>query len=82
MKKTILVFMIFLVTGSLSAQSFSVFNVDASGFPTVKAKFWAFDASGNFWCRRCDEEKICFNENLFSGFDAIKVLFRIFSTVH
>jgi len=29
----------------MSAQSVSLFNVDASGFPTVKAKFYAFDAA-------------------------------------
>jgi WD40 repeat protein len=32
---------------TMNAQSVSLFNVDASGFPTVKAKFYAFDASGN-----------------------------------
>ncbi|MBL0174191.1 MAG: SUMF1/EgtB/PvdO family nonheme iron enzyme [Ignavibacteria bacterium] len=31
----------------LPAQSLSVFNVDASAFPKVKAQFYAFDAAGN-----------------------------------
>jgi uncharacterized protein (TIGR02145 family) len=31
----------------LNSQSLSVFNVDAGSFPTIKAKFYAFDASGN-----------------------------------
>lgn len=30
----------------LTAQSLSLFDVDASNFPTMKAKFWAFDAAG------------------------------------
>ena len=34
-------------TIGIIAQTFSVFDVDASGYPTVKAKFYAFDAGGN-----------------------------------
>ena len=30
-----------------SAQSITLFDVDASSFPTIKAKFYAFDAAGN-----------------------------------
>ncbi|MBS1904945.1 MAG: choice-of-anchor D domain-containing protein [Bacteroidetes bacterium] len=37
---------LFIAAGSLSAQSFTVFGLDASAFPTMKAKFYAFDASG------------------------------------
>jgi VWFA-related protein len=32
---------------SLHAQSLSVFDVDATSFPTITAKFYAFDADGN-----------------------------------
>ncbi|HET9135913.1 MAG TPA: choice-of-anchor D domain-containing protein [Candidatus Kapabacteria bacterium] len=31
----------------LAAQSLSVFDIDASNFPTMKAKFYAFDSVGN-----------------------------------
>ena len=39
----------FFVVSSLVAysQSVSVFDIDASGFPTVKARFYAFDAGGD-----------------------------------
>ncbi len=36
-----------LILYGITAQSLSVFNVDASGFPNMKAKFYAFDAAGN-----------------------------------
>ncbi|MFN8361159.1 MAG: choice-of-anchor D domain-containing protein [Candidatus Kapaibacterium sp.] len=42
------IFTLFLCLTSLitmNAQSVSLFNIDASGFPTVKAKFFAFDAA-------------------------------------
>jgi VWFA-related protein len=38
---------LFLFCYSAYSQSLSVFNVDAGSFPTIKAKFYAFDASGN-----------------------------------
>lgn len=37
---------IWVCTGIVSAQNLSVFDLDASGFPTMKAKFYAFDANG------------------------------------
>jgi hypothetical protein len=46
MNKLLYVFLVFLSYQGL-AQSLSVFDVDATTFPTVKAKFFAFDASGN-----------------------------------
>jgi VWFA-related protein len=46
MKKLLYLFLVFLCYEGL-AQSLSVFDVDATSFPTVKAKFFAFDASGN-----------------------------------
>jgi uncharacterized protein (TIGR02145 family) len=36
-----------VATFSLIAQSLSVFNVDATNFPNMKAKFYAFDVAGN-----------------------------------
>ena len=38
---------ILLFAATASAQNLSVFNLDASNFPTLKAKFYAFDAQGN-----------------------------------
>ncbi len=34
-------------TSSLFSQSLTVFGVDASAYPTMRAKFYAFDANGN-----------------------------------
>lgn len=45
MKKSILILVI-LLCGKLSGQSLSVFDVDTSNFPHIKAKFYAFDANG------------------------------------
>jgi hypothetical protein len=45
MKNLLYLFLVFLCYEGL-AQSLSVFDVDATAFPTVKAKFYAFDASG------------------------------------
>src|SRR4051812_8063908 len=36
-----------LIAASASAQNLSVFGLDASNFPILKAKFYAFDAQGN-----------------------------------
>ena len=35
-----------LLAANASAQNLSVFNLDATNFPTIKAKFYAFDANG------------------------------------
>lgn len=45
MKKFIL-FLVVIVSYSASGQSFSVFNIDTTAFPTIKAKFYAFDKDG------------------------------------
>jgi hypothetical protein len=47
MKRLVLLTIFLLCASSLAAQSFSVFDIDASAFPTMKAKFYAFDANGN-----------------------------------
>jgi len=45
--KSFLLFIIFFLTNlALQSQSLSVFNVDAAGFPAVKAKFFAYDEKG------------------------------------
>ena len=46
MRKIVYLF-IFLFTYSAYSQSLSVFNIDASQFPNVKANFYAFDSTGN-----------------------------------
>ncbi len=46
MKKAIYLIAI-LFCHTAFGQSFSVFDVDASNFPIVKAKFWAFDSNGD-----------------------------------
>ncbi|MEI6090293.1 MAG: FISUMP domain-containing protein [bacterium] len=46
MKKTIYILLLILSYTAYS-QSLSVFNVDASNFPTIKAKFFAFDSTDN-----------------------------------
>lgn len=47
MKKQILCLMIFLISYPIYSQNLSVFNVDASAFPKVKANFFAFDGAWN-----------------------------------
>ena len=44
MKKSLL--LIYIITYSAMGQSLSVFDVDASNFPKIKAKFYAFDRNG------------------------------------
>lgn len=47
MKRILLMFLVLMVlTSTLSAQNISLFDVDATGFPTIKAKFFAFDKDG------------------------------------
>ncbi|MEI6089549.1 MAG: FISUMP domain-containing protein [bacterium] len=45
--KRIIYIIIFFLCYTAYSQSLSVFNVDASEFPTIKANFFAFDGSGN-----------------------------------
>ncbi|MCO5251697.1 MAG: choice-of-anchor D domain-containing protein [Candidatus Kapabacteria bacterium] len=45
MKKYLLL-IIFFIPGILLSQSLTIFDVDASNFPTIRAKFYAFDAEG------------------------------------
>src|SRR5688572_8824600 len=42
-----LLFLAMAAVTSVAAQTFSLFDIDASGFPTVRAKIHAFDAAGN-----------------------------------
>ncbi|MBM2817244.1 MAG: yiaD [Ignavibacteria bacterium] len=46
MKKIIVMFFL-LFSCSIYGQSLSVFDIDTSAFPTIKAKFFAFDSNGN-----------------------------------
>ena len=46
MKKIILILLFFVVQVTYS-QSLSVFKIDTSSFPIIKAKFYAYDANGN-----------------------------------
>ncbi|PKL86656.1 MAG: hypothetical protein CVV22_00775 [Ignavibacteriae bacterium HGW-Ignavibacteriae-1] len=46
MKKSLLL-LIFFIPGILLSQSLSLFDVDVSNFPRIRAKFYAFDADGN-----------------------------------
>ncbi len=46
MRSFIIIVFLVLFTSEISAQSLSVFNLDATNFPTMKAKFYAFDANG------------------------------------
>ena len=49
MKKALCLFIFLLILlgrNNANSQSFSVFNCDASKFPTVTANFFAFDANG------------------------------------
>lgn len=45
--KTFLTVFCFLFYSIAYSQSLSLFDVDASNFPTMRAKFYAFDAQGN-----------------------------------
>ncbi|MEI6089826.1 MAG: FISUMP domain-containing protein [bacterium] len=47
MKKSILCFIILLIGSTAYSQNLSIFNIDASAFPNVKANFYAFDAGWN-----------------------------------
>ncbi len=47
MRKLLVFLLILLGSNYASSQSLSVFNIDASSFPTVKANFFAFDAESN-----------------------------------
>ncbi len=54
----VLAIMLFLIAGTAYSQSLSLFDVDASNFPTIKGKFFAFDAN---W-----QQITNFNESDFS----------------
>jgi WD40 repeat protein/uncharacterized protein YegL len=45
--KKFLLLVLFLISSHAFSQSLSLFDVDASNFPTIRAKFYAFDAQGN-----------------------------------
>lgn len=48
MKRGLFLFLVLIYAANTFAQgSLSVFDVDASNFPTMKAKFYAFDNNGN-----------------------------------
>jgi WD40 repeat protein len=44
--KTLLTVFFFLLYSIVNCQSLSLFDVDASNFPTIRAKFYAFDTQG------------------------------------
>lgn len=44
--KTLLTVFFFLLYSIVNCQSLSLFDIDASNFPTIRAKFYAFDAQG------------------------------------
>jgi len=46
MKKIILILTI-ITSCIASSQSLSLFDIDTTNFPTIKAKFFAFDENGN-----------------------------------
>ena len=46
MKKLILLLIFFALETHLYGQSLSIFDVDSSSFPIMKAKFYAFDSDG------------------------------------
>src|SRR5579872_2229973 len=46
MRKTFIFICLLFVSSSAFAQSLSVFNLDATNFPQMKASFYAFDANG------------------------------------
>ncbi len=45
--KHLTLLLLLIIAQAAHGQSLSVFNVDASNFPTIRAKFFAFDAAGN-----------------------------------
>lgn len=45
--KTFLTVFFFLLYSIVNCQSLSLFDVDPSNFPTIRAKFYAFDTQGN-----------------------------------
>ena len=45
--KSLLVLCLLLSAQTLYSQSIDLFDIDATNFPTMKAKFFAFDATGN-----------------------------------
>ena len=60
--KYIIILLICLVgVQGLDAQSLSLFDVDATNFPTMKAKFYAFDVGGKQ--QRPDESELSLTEN-------------------
>ncbi|MFI5263230.1 MAG: SBBP repeat-containing protein [Candidatus Kapaibacterium sp.] len=46
MRSFVIICLLILCASQVPAQSLSVFNIDATNFPTMKAKFYAFDANG------------------------------------
>ncbi len=55
MKKSLLL-IIFFLPGMLLSQSLSLFDVDVSSFPTMRAKFYALDAEGKQIRNLCSSE--------------------------
>ncbi|MFI5262932.1 MAG: choice-of-anchor D domain-containing protein [Candidatus Kapaibacterium sp.] len=47
MQRSFFICLLLFCASQLPAQNLSVFNLDATNFPTLKAKFYAFDANGN-----------------------------------
>ncbi|MCX6156023.1 MAG: VWA domain-containing protein, partial [Candidatus Kapabacteria bacterium] len=47
MQVTLYLLLIIISSATASSQSLSVFNIDTSAFPVIRAKFFAFDAAGN-----------------------------------
>jgi formylglycine-generating enzyme required for sulfatase activity len=47
MKNCFIAFMAFLICNTLHSQSLSVTNIDPGSLPVIRAKFYAFDNSGN-----------------------------------
>ena len=45
-QKVLIVLLSLIATGTAVAQNLQVFDLDTSAFPTMKAKFYAFDANG------------------------------------
>ncbi|MCX6153826.1 MAG: hypothetical protein NT007_06690, partial [Candidatus Kapabacteria bacterium] len=43
----IIISLMFFCAVAATCQSLSVFNIDTSAFPVIRAKFFAFDAAGN-----------------------------------
>ena len=44
---SVLAMFLFLISSTTFSQSLSIFDLDTSDFPTIKAKFFAFDKDGN-----------------------------------